>query len=357
MAKWLRWLIMLAVMPLSVLAIQIKDTAPDVYIVKKGDTLWDISSMYLEKPWQWPELWRNNTFLTNPHLIYPGDELRLRVNEQGEPELEIVREPEVLKPLVKLSPQGRKVFKPEPIATIPWSVIESFVNNDFLLSDEEFQALPIVLGDPDGGIRFASGDLIISDKIDSAGNDYVIVRKQNQLMDMDDELLGWQVRNVADVEVIPADTGSTSVVKVKASNFEANRGDRIMPAPPMHTDKVLGLVPANQQRGHVIGSVENHTLMGKYDVVALDMGSSDVVPGTVFGIYKQGPAIKRDDKPQYVDDGNKTDKLISTITSDTEQPALKIGEVVVFKVFDNSSYALIIKANQSVKRGAIVAKP
>ena len=51
---------------------------PEVYLVKRGDTLWDISDHYFENPWQWPKLWSLNPEVRNPNWIYPGDQLRLR---------------------------------------------------------------------------------------------------------------------------------------------------------------------------------------------------------------------------------------------------------------------------------------
>ena len=56
------------------------DNAPQRYIVKKGDTLWDISAKFLIKPWHWPEIWHLNQKVRNPHLIYPGDELVISGN-------------------------------------------------------------------------------------------------------------------------------------------------------------------------------------------------------------------------------------------------------------------------------------
>src|SRR5687767_2030375 len=60
--------------PLSELA----PNAPEEYTVKRGDTLWGISGMYLTRPWRWPELWgMNMEEILNPHRIYPGQQLVL----------------------------------------------------------------------------------------------------------------------------------------------------------------------------------------------------------------------------------------------------------------------------------------
>src|SRR5690606_2961729 len=60
--------------PLSELA----PNAPDEYTVRRGDTLWAISRMYLRSPWRWPELWGMNlSDIANPHRIYPGQVLYL----------------------------------------------------------------------------------------------------------------------------------------------------------------------------------------------------------------------------------------------------------------------------------------
>jgi hypothetical protein len=84
-------------------AVELKENVPETYIVKKGDTLWGISGMYLQKPWLWPQLWDANPQIDNPHLIYPGDELYL-VWVDGQPRLRMRRGRDVkLEPNMRVS--------------------------------------------------------------------------------------------------------------------------------------------------------------------------------------------------------------------------------------------------------------
>ena len=63
--------------PVSSKNIQLTADHPREYTVKRGDTLWDIASLFLKDPWYWPEIWQCNPQVANPHLIYPGDILML----------------------------------------------------------------------------------------------------------------------------------------------------------------------------------------------------------------------------------------------------------------------------------------
>ena len=106
----------------------------------------------------------------------------------------------------------------------------------------------------------------------------------------------------------------------------------------------------------MVGNLHQHQLLGKNDVVVLDIGSQDISPGTVMGLYSQGPDIIDGAEPAYASEANAIRSAFqdgSTVT----QPALKIGELVIFKTFEKASYGIITRARGLVKNGDIVANP
>ena len=54
------------------------DDSTTLITIVKGDTLWDLCQEHLKDPLRWRELSKYNDF-TNPHLIYPGEKLRIPV--------------------------------------------------------------------------------------------------------------------------------------------------------------------------------------------------------------------------------------------------------------------------------------
>ncbi|WP_232373446.1 LysM peptidoglycan-binding domain-containing protein [Alteromonas sp. RKMC-009] len=332
-------------------AVTLKEDAPQTYTVKRNDTLWDIASLFLDKPWLWPELWRNNTQIINPHLIYPGDVLVIRIVD-GQPVLVVQRD----KKHITLGPSLRKQNKPDPISMLPWSVIAPYINQNELLDEEVYEKLPHILGNQTGDIRFVTDDLVISRSYGRSSDQYRVVRRQSTIENLDGEILGIQVHHVADANMIDDTVPFQWLVKVTKSNFEAARGDRLYDGDFTDRQDLVLQAATPEQRGFVVGNLHQHQLLGKDDVVIVDLGSEQVSPGTVMGLYSQGPDIIDGELPKYAGENNAMYSVFND-GSTVHQPAIKIGEIVIFKTFDKASYGIITRARELVKTGAIVANP
>src|SRR6267378_4598394 len=162
--------------PLSELA----PGAPERYTIKKGDTLWAISVLYLKSPWRWPELWgMNKQQIANPHLIYPGQMLVLVKTAEGRavlmlagtegtllPAAPIAPPPAPVAPaapplpMQKLEPRVRDLgdVSAEPIPSIPNRLIEPFLSQPMIVSAEDLAKYPRIVGTPEDRVYLGRGD-------------------------------------------------------------------------------------------------------------------------------------------------------------------------------------------------------
>jgi len=161
--------LLFAVMPVQALE-RLRDDAPSTYTVKAGDTLWDIAGEFLHAPWQWQTLWRTNPQINNPHLIYPGDHLRLR-DCQGVPCIMLERGQRE----VKLSPKIRTLPHREAITPLPLSAVSAFLRDHRIIDDQaSLNELAYVVGADNQRLISGAGDLIFVRE--SVADDTRIVR-------------------------------------------------------------------------------------------------------------------------------------------------------------------------------------
>src|SRR6266478_9522271 len=117
--------------------------APDSYVVKRGDTLWGIAKVFLRDPWFWPEIWQVNKQIQNPHLIYPGDTLRL-VYIDGKPTLVLQRGD-----TARVEPRIRSQPLESAITTIPYATVAAFMSKPSVLDRDQIKHAPYLLATRD----------------------------------------------------------------------------------------------------------------------------------------------------------------------------------------------------------------
>jgi LysM domain len=328
--------------------------APDSYTVKRGDTLWDISKLFLKSPWRWPQLWGMNLEqIKNPHLIYPG---QLLVLDKSGGRARLTMGQAGPDGTVKLSPRIRSEATGDgAIPTIPLNLIAPFLNDAIVLNANELDRAPRVVAAPDGRVMVGRGDrAYVRGEL---GNqvDWRVFRQATALRDpTTKEILGYEARFVGtaaytrqagsapDAEgkgtlAVPATFDITSTIE------EVGAGDRLAASPPRDYSSFTPRAPAKPTAGQVIQVYGDGLQAGQNQVVSINRGAKDGVErGYVLAVLRDGE--------QMVD---RTQVRPETI----KLPDERHGLMLVFRVFDRVSYALLLQVQQPVKAGDRFTQP
>ncbi|NOT10670.1 MAG: LysM peptidoglycan-binding domain-containing protein [Methylococcaceae bacterium] len=341
--------------------LQINPSHPNQYTVVKGDTLWDISAKFLNHPWQWPELWKNNAQIGNPNLIYPGDtiyfsivngkaQLSLTRNEQLYSSLSKANGPCVLKEddlkhgrtefLTsedgKLLPCIREIPIKEAISLIPSSAIAKYLSSPKVVSENELNNSPYVIGFAGEHLLAGMGDRVYVRAIDSSDSfSYTTYRKGDTYTNPETgEILGYEAKYVADMKLEQA--GDPATLLITKASGEIRMGDRIMLSP--EEDINLNYFPKPPEQkilGSIISVLGGVSQIGQYNVVVIDKGVQDGIQiGHELDIYKRGK-LTRD---PYTTQKDAAVKL----------PDEQAGTLMVFRPFERISYALVMKAHHAI---------
>lgn len=337
--------------PLSELAAN----APDSYLVKKGDTLWDISKIFLKSPWRWPELWGMNLEqIRNPHLIYPGQMLYLD-KSNGRARLRVGK-PLTNNGFEKLSPRTRvEAVGNAAIPAIPLSLIEPFLNEAVIFQTNELEEHPRIVAAQEGRVLLTRGDLAyVRGEIRPQITNYRIFREAKALTDpTTKEILGYEAVYVGAAEYVrPGDvrTGADGKPEIVPATFtigsvrqEVRIGDRLSPPPARDFDNFIPRAPEGQIGGQIVSVYGEALNAGQNQIVALNRGARDGVErGHVLALWRAGASLI-----------DRTDPAKPTM----KLPDERHGNLLVFRVFDNMSYALILSVQEPVKRGDRFSQP
>ncbi len=344
--------------------LKINDDAPKTYVVEKGDTLWDISSVFLDQPWLWPKLWRWNPEINNPHLIYPGDIISLVFDEKGEPTL--VLESFKSKPSYKWSPKIRQQSKEDSaIRLLPLEVIAPFLKYDHLFKAEQLEQLPYVIGSDEGYKSSINGFNVYVNEDLEISKTYAIYNKGEEIIDPDtEESLGFYVDLVATGQVISAGNigeKEPATLKVSTAKREIRSGDYVVPVhdgqmfPSVFTMKAAD----KSLRGSIIKAASDGREFGKLEVVMINRGlEHQVTVGDVMSIKRLSPGVvETSTGPRYTTEAPRWNRMLSSEGSDYKMPEESLGELIVFKVYPQASMALILRTEKPARLQDVVTAP
>lgn len=333
-------------------AIRVKQNHPKQYTVKKGDTLWDISSMFLQDPWYWPEIWQKNPQVKNPHLIFPGDILTL-VYIDGVPQIMVNQASAsfqsgstVRLPVKKLSPTIRRDEITSSIPTIPSDAIRQFTTRPRIVTKQELEAAPYILGSDDEHLILGQGNRVyIRGELDKERVRFTVFRPGAELIDpVTDETLGFEAIYAGEVHIKKYDDPAIGVLTF--TEREVLIGDRLL---PMDKSSLATLyfpkLPDRNMKGQVISLFDALFGIAKYQIAVINLGIRDGIEvGHLLASYTRGETV--------VDNFDLLDK-----GDDVKLPDERSGLLMIFRAFDNVSYGLVMESTNVIHKYDVVATP
>lgn len=361
--------------------VTLKNNHPDRHVVVKGDTLWGISGKFLKDPWQWPKVWKlNRAQIKNPHLIYPGDVVFLDMSS-GSPQLRLLRETVTLQPGAVEEPLERTA-----ITTIPLSIIAPFLSQPLIIEKDQLAASPRIIAGQDNRVVLSPGTRVYINKIEEGdGINWFVYRPGDSLIDPDTkEVLGVEASYLGDAKITKyGEPASADIIKAKEEIFTK---DRLVPAGDNVETSFVPHAPETKISGRIIKIYGGVAEAGPESIVSISRGSADGIEvGHVLAINRYGRIIK-DPEPTKEKETNSKPKLKELnfdVTRDADgkpivnfekepektttelalEPGMiklpdeRVGLLMVFRVFERVSYALVMQATQPINKLDSVQTP
>jgi len=357
--------------------------APTQYTVVKGDTLWAISGRFLKEPWKWPQIWQmNRDQIKNPHLIYPGDVIKLDRN--GSMASLTLLPGGIEGNVVRLQPRTRVEALATAVPSIPGNAIGPFLTQPLVLDTSGLEEFPRIVATEEERVIVGAGNIAYVSGI-RAGDaiNWQIFRAGQALTDPETgEVLGYEANYLGDARV--KRYGNPTTVEVTRARQEINTGDRLMPSREVSFPSYVPRAPDKPIKGSIMSVQGGVSDFAQYSIVAINRGSRDGIEvGNVLATYRRGTAITstRSGRPSLFAEvlgieGMKIDtKPVPVVpdavvaSSDAKAPPRvdpnepivlpdeRSGLVFVFRTFEKISYALVMKSIRPISIGDVVQTP
>lgn len=335
--------------------VTLKANYPDVYVVKKDDTLWDISAHFLKNPWDWPKLWEANPQIANPHLIYPDDRLTL-IFIAGKPRL-------LVKPHIRKSPQGIIKDKSDAIAVIDLSLIRPYLTNNRIVDGKWMANQPMLLGGESASLHHINNEIVYINGQFPLGQKVGFYSKGRDFFRFSTgEFLGQEAILTAIGRVI--EVGQISKIKLLNIYKETKAGNRVI---SIDDNLLLNAYfmpkPADTSKpAAVLASAINIHEMGKRDIVYVDRGKNDGMhAGDVFAVYRKGADVvmDKDGRPVPLSEQNIYSEFKAHIvpSSVVTLPHIYHGNIMLVKTFDKMSVGIVVKNTYPIKANDQLISP
>ena len=324
------------------------------YIVKKGDTLWGISRDLLNDPHLWRRLWEENTFISNPNRIYPGDRLGMPGKEIAPPPappapVAEAPQPEPAKPEPPKveAPAPPPVAAPPPLAPptppVPPASQHARVCSPALVAEKDAVTLGIgeTVKNPDNRIMVAMEDRVFlgldAGRSVNKGDRLAAIRVGRRIADPRTGKSAGRILYVLGLLEVTEAKDRVARARISYSCGPIVVGDRLVPFAPAAFPEDQTPQPTRRAvNAAVLDSLRGEALIGLQQMVFVDAGVKQGIGlGDIF-------ALMRPNVPAAMGTG----ELLPL-------PADRVGDAIVLRVADSSATLLLTASSREVRVGDV----
>ena len=309
--------------------LQLKADVSQPYIVKKGDTLWDIADHFFRDPMRWLNIWEHNLYITNPDLIYPGNKIWFDGTRIAQGGLTRVQP----KPQVIVGPVQRLEGRSDS------SVLLTALQRQGFIQPERIQGVGHIIDSRDDRLNFGVRDslYLTLNSPAQAGAQFDVFRSTETLRDPETgDALGVLIMHLGRVRIESEQAGVYRATVTRAFE-EISRGDRLMPARKID-QHVIPSLPETSMQGRVLYIRSGSNEAAQHQVIGINLGQiRGVKPGMQFSIYRRGRVVSDHVKDEAV-----------------ALPEEKTGTLLVLAAQPKASIALITTSNAPVNIGDVI---
>ncbi|MCL4477999.1 MAG: LysM peptidoglycan-binding domain-containing protein [Deltaproteobacteria bacterium] len=349
---------------ISVYGMTDTDKDVNVYIVKRGDTLWSIALRFNDNPWIWPKLWEQNKYITNPHLIYPGESISLlpasaipltAITAQGMTSTTMSAQaitPGAVQPFTEgvQTATGQEEEQPSIETATPYSsafvttkentyMYPSIDSAGFITAHELISAGEIVASLNSEKHIFGQHDKVFVDIGSGSGvnvgDRFFIYKTDGKVYDpASDDSLGYKIKILGILKITKVDNANVSECDIVESFDVIRVHDKLLPYEE-GTKTINITLAADPVQGYIAYGKTRSKIYGEGNIVYIDRGSnSGVRVGNTFVIYKDRKPVK----------DPATGKVLHL-------PKEVLGKLLVIDVQSDTATAIITKSVKEIEIG------
>lgn len=328
---------------------------PDSYIVQEEDTLWDIAGQFLQDPDRWPEIWQPDPYLDDSDLLFPGDEVSINF-VGGSPRVMVKRGD---RPVERLTPEMRAETLNSAIPAIPLEAIENSFTQNRIVDLSLFEAAPYIVQNLGDNLAIGTGDEVYArGEWSAATTSFEVYRPGREYYDESgDEMLGLELEYLGFASIVGAPDSDIRRLLVNNSSKEIRVGDRLLTREQSRIgDTLFPREPIDRVEGRIISLQNGEAMASQLDTVVVNLGARDQLEvGDVLAVREEDYQIVDEVARQRL---SFRDRISAILNGERlALPGNDTGTLLVYRVFEQFSYALILSSLQPIELENRVTSP